>query len=671
MALLLGVGFGLLPGGQGAWAAPATVCTVSDARLPNVTGMVALSEGYAVITNPDDSIQQVKIFLLDAKCTVTGTLTSDIDPRDTEDLAHTADGTYWVADIGDNDTNPDRATVAVHEFPTSGTKTIQRMRFPDGAKNAAALLVQNNNVPVIITKAAGTAKVYKATKAITGPSKSAAEAVPLVLVGTVTLAAGETVTGGAMAPDGNRVALRTAASIYEWDVTGGDMAASIVNGKPRKTGLTGQTGTPGGAVAYSTNGKSFITAPAGNPAALQSWPIPAAAVAKTSASASPDSSSGGSLLSGISFNQITALVGVVGVIGLALLVAGIVGIVRFRRRSAEEPLSSAASMGGVRGLGPEGRPGGPDSLVPVDETMHLPRVSGAVYGGGRPGPEPARGGAAVVPPSPRDGRPGGPVGAGVGPVSGPGQGAWSARSEAGFRSEGPVSGPAGGPARGGAAVGPVSGAARGGAAVGPVSGPAGSSARGGGTVYGGGMPADAQTTGAGRVRRPQGGGRPGPDDPATTGAGRVRRPPPADPATTGAGRVRRPPARGPGDTDPPRGRDASGRAAPPPPVDRSAPTRSRRAAPPPMPPGTYGRDGDRRGGRDGWEGQGRDGATGGRPRPQGGDRMRPPPPPGERPDGDRGRRDPTVVRRDGEGRPPAPPGRRPPAPPERARRDNE
>ncbi|MFI5956935.1 transmembrane domain-containing protein [Cryptosporangium sp. NPDC051539] len=668
---------------------------MNDNRLPEISGLVAVDDGYAVITDSDDSVQQVEIYLLDAKCQVTKKLTSAVDPFDPEDLARTSDGSYWVADIGDSDSAPERATIAVHLFPPSGTPTIQRMRYPDGAKNAEALIVQNNNIPVIVTKSAsGVAKVYKASKAISGPSKSADQAVPLTLAGTVTLGGVEAVTGGALSPDGKRVALRTYSAIYEWTVTGGDVAKSLTSGKPKKTLLTGQKGQLGEAVAYTPDGTSFLTVPEGtkeNPSStIQKWPIANAVKAAPAAKdgGGSDSDSGGGLLSGISFSQLTTIVAIVGLIGLALLVAGIVGIVRFRQRA-----QSPSSGGGSRvppGANRVGNGPGPgfaeiDAMGPADSTMNLPRVTGSVYGASR--------GGAAVPPAPRGAaRPPSPVGAASGPNSPVG---WSADRgpEGGFRSEGPVSGaaPVSGPAVGGAAIGgaPVSGAA-------PVSGPAGR-----GTVYGGGGGGyDAESTGGrgrrpgaydpettgGRGRGPGGPGGPPPGnvpargyDPETTGGGRVRRPggPPrnGDPETTGGGRVRPP-----GD-----------RMRPPPPpadrpVDRSAPTRARRPGPPPPPPGTtYGssRDPeDSRGGRRDTDGRGWDSRTGGRPprddrdpdwESTGGrggrdpestgsgrarppvDRMRPPPPPGER----RGYRD-------DDGNPPPPPGgRRPPPPPAR------
>ncbi|GAA3398535.1 hypothetical protein GCM10020369_82210 [Cryptosporangium minutisporangium] len=708
MALLLGVGFALLPGGQAALAAPQAVCTVNDNRLPEISGLVAVDDGYAVITDSDDTVEQVSIYLLDAKCAVTDTLTSDVDPFDPEDLARTSDGAYWVADIGDSDSAPERETIAVHLFPASGTPTIQRMRYPDGAKNAEALLVQNNNVPVVVTKTpTGSAKVYKASQPISGPSKSAEQAVPLTLVGTAALGAGELVTGGALSPDGKRVALRTYTSIYEWDVADGDAAKALTSGKPRKTLLTGQQGQQGEAVTYAPDGKSFLTIPEGtkaNPAsALQRWATANQAQATQAAGdtgSGADTDSDGGFLSSISFSQITTLVAVVGLIGLGLLVAGIVGIVRFRKRAQDPaidgpPRGPRVGAGPRIGNGPGGRPGEPDfeEPVPAAETMQLPRVAGAVYGGRPDGgrPDGARGGAAV-PPSPRGAAR--PVGAGP---------------DGGFRSEGPGAGAA--PVAGAASVsGPAAGAASvtGAASVAgaaPVSGPSGRGTVYGSSPSGGSGGFDPETTGSGRVRRPQGPpppARPGPGDPTTTGGGRVRRAavPPrgaVDPETTGSGRVREPggpprPAAGGGS----RGSARPGAAPPPPPVDRSAPTRARRAGPPPMPPGTTyggGRDGDGRGGRDGrdtdgrgWDSRTGDNRTGdvrggrggrdpdwettgsGRARPPGGDRMRPPPPPGERPagGGDRGRRD--GARHDDDGRPP-PGGRRPPPPPDRPRYD--
>ncbi len=128
------------------------------------------------------------------------------DNRDTESLAMGPGPTLWSADIGDN--NLVRETVLVHTTAEPAelgdqvvTATSYRFRFPDGPRDAETLLVD----PV-------DGRMYVVSKRPLGGALYAAPA---------DLVAGEThdlthvqdipgwLTGGAFAPDGDFVALRT------------------------------------------------------------------------------------------------------------------------------------------------------------------------------------------------------------------------------------------------------------------------------------------------------------------------------------------------------------------------------------------------------------------------------------------------------------------------------
>ncbi|HEV2087923.1 MAG TPA: hypothetical protein VGR21_06405, partial [Cryptosporangiaceae bacterium] len=389
----LAAGTLLLPAGP-AVAAPQAVCTVGDERVPEISGLVAVEDGYAVITDSDVATMTMNIYLLDGKCDVVKTLTSPNKPRDPEDLTRTADGTYWVADTGDKDDRPERPTIAVHAFPASGAEPrIYRMKYPDGPKNAEALFVQQDRTAVVVSKdPSGTAKVYTSIRPLTGPDVSVENAIPLAAAGTLQFlptgtpnslgTPGEVaVTGAAMSPDGKKVVLRTYSDAYEWDVPDGNVAKAITKGTPRLTPLPSTTGQ-GEAIAFSADGKSYLTIPEGKDAPLQRWTPAAAADAAPKESAAPATSEdGGFSLGDISLGQIVGVVIGIGVIGLALLAAGIVGIVRFRRQQPVEEPDSEPPPRSARPARPAVVPRPPDeeSGASQDQTVLLPRVSGAVY----------------------------------------------------------------------------------------------------------------------------------------------------------------------------------------------------------------------------------------------------------------------------------------------------
>lgn len=380
VGVLVGGGAILLPAAT-AVAAPKVLCTVTDERIANISGIVATPEGYAVVNNGTAEPPTTKVFLLDSSCAVTSTLTSPNKPRDPQDLTRTADGTLWAADIGDAD--GDRPRIAVHVFPPGEAEpTIHRMTYPDGTHDAKAMFVQKSNIPVVVTfDQSGVAKVYVSTAAITGPSSD--EPVPLRAAGSITFAKTDTrsfqgavgttmVTGAALSPDGKRAVLRTYSDAYEWDVPDGDIAKAITTGKPRRTPLPAENAQE--AIAFGTDGASYVTAGIGASPALQQWPVARAGAAPRPPSTDSDSGFG---LSDLRLNQITGLIVVAGVIGLLLLGVGLAGIVRFRRA---QPVAGSAGGEPERKPLAERRRPRPEQKVAGHETMMLPRVPGAVYG---------------------------------------------------------------------------------------------------------------------------------------------------------------------------------------------------------------------------------------------------------------------------------------------------
>jgi hypothetical protein len=234
-------------------------CAATDTALSGITGMVTTGTGYAVVVS---AAQQ--IYLLNSGCHQTGTVRYPNQARSVQDLQVTSDGTYWAADIGD--AAGDRGSIAVWKLPKTGKKLIYRFSYPGGTQvDALAMVMNGNGTPVFVTKNTnGPAGVYVPAAALDPTGR----AVALKKAGQVTLkhtgtsnpfgpVGSTTVTGGADSPDGTKVALRSYSDAYEWDVTGGDVAAAIVSGTPRITPLPDEAA--GEAIAYSRDGASFLT----------------------------------------------------------------------------------------------------------------------------------------------------------------------------------------------------------------------------------------------------------------------------------------------------------------------------------------------------------------------------------------------------------------------------
>ncbi|WP_422770058.1 hypothetical protein ACN28C_25480 [Plantactinospora sp. WMMC1484] len=243
-------------------AAGTPVCTVDDERLPEISGLAATGDGYVVVNDGSDVDNRRRIFFLGRDCAVTRSVRYPSRPRDTEDLARAPDGTIWIGDIGDNDRVRD--TVALWKLaPGAGAPVLHRVSYPDGAHDAEALLLSGDGTPIIVTKDPGTPGLYTPDGAL-----RPGQTVPLRKVGQFTLPRSTTsnpysifgpqlVTGGAVAPDGSRVVLRTYADALEFDVTDGDVVRAVVTGTPRIVPLPDEP--QGEAISYSPDGTALLT----------------------------------------------------------------------------------------------------------------------------------------------------------------------------------------------------------------------------------------------------------------------------------------------------------------------------------------------------------------------------------------------------------------------------
>jgi len=441
VSLVLAVGLAGVPAGAafaqdpeptGQAAAPATpgkeVCTISDDRLAELSGMVTTATGYIVVNDSSDRESRERVFLLSKKCNVKEAVAyGGNGPRDTEDLALSPDKkNLWIADIGDNEAN--RETIGLWKMPVDGSDNpeLYRLSYPDGAKDAEALLMGADGLPIVITKGAK-AGLYKTAAA---PKKGSTT--PLQKVGEITLprtttgnplgpAGRVTVTGAAAAPDGSRVVLRTYADAFEWDVQGGDIVASLTSGKPRITPLPDEPW--GESISYSADGGQLLTVSETaqqddlEPVILRYSPAKDAPAPVAAAAGSTGAEDTRSFFDKLDLGDITALIGAVGFIGVLLVVAGIVGIVQARRRSAaagdaaddDAPVRGAAQVGGPAteilarqrpqygdgaALDPDGGAvygappgGGVYGAAPVDPDggYGAARPGGAVYGAAKAG----------------------------------------------------------------------------------------------------------------------------------------------------------------------------------------------------------------------------------------------------------------------------------------------
>ncbi|HEY0126953.1 MAG TPA: hypothetical protein VGB58_07435 [Blastococcus sp.] len=254
-------------------AGPATLCQISDARLAELSGLVAVTDGILAMS---DGGEQLAVYRLDGACQVVDARTAPVDPYDPEDMAVAPDGTVWLADIGDN--NATRTTVALLAFRPDGTTGTFRLTYPDGPHDAEALLLAPDGTPYVVTKEVlGASGVYSpATALVDGGTVALAKVagVNMTLTGTpggpVGRAGQLMVTGGAVSADGRHLALRTYTDAYVWPLTGSDVVGAL-GGDPVAIPLPASP--QGEAISFAADGASLLVASEGLPSDLTQVPL--------------------------------------------------------------------------------------------------------------------------------------------------------------------------------------------------------------------------------------------------------------------------------------------------------------------------------------------------------------------------------------------------------------
>ena len=301
-----------------------TLCTITDPRLPEVSGLVTVGNRMLAMNDGGD---RLTVYVLDTSCRVITVHTAAVDPYDPEDLAVGADGTIWFSDTGDN--LDQRSTVALLALRPDGSTAIYRLTYPDGPHDAEALLLPPDGTPYVVTKEVlGNSGVYRPTKALVdGGTVPMAKVASLrfSLTGTpggpVGRAGQLMVTGGAVSPDGKMLALRTYTDAYVWRLTGSDVPHALA-GKPERIVLP--AAPQGEAISFSGDG-NLVVAGEGVPGAVSVVPVPEAVAPAASSAATAGAAGGGH--AGVP--ALTA--GVIAAV-TATIVVWISG--KFRRRSA-------------------------------------------------------------------------------------------------------------------------------------------------------------------------------------------------------------------------------------------------------------------------------------------------------------------------------------------------
>lgn len=222
------------PGGYGT---PVVLGRIDDRAIDESSGLVASRRNPGLLWTHNDSGDDPDVYCVDLQARTCGVWrVTGAEAFDWEDIAvgpgpRPGEPYLYAGDIGDNIDQRSQIVVYRVAEPVAGpggpspvpTRAAPaatapaealRLRYPDGPRNAEALLVHpvTGDLYVVSKEEAG-ANVYKASAPV-DPSR----VTTLTRVATLHLGPSELVTGGDISPDGRRVALCTYSRGYEFEV---------------------------------------------------------------------------------------------------------------------------------------------------------------------------------------------------------------------------------------------------------------------------------------------------------------------------------------------------------------------------------------------------------------------------------------------------------------------
>ena len=221
--------------------------------------------------------RRLQVFELDRSCRVLRTIDAGIDPYDVEDLARARDGTFWLADIGDNGLN--RSTVALERLRPDGSATLFRLTYPDGPHDAETVLLTPSGQLFIATKEPLASNVYtpagplsaaRPTRAAQGRRRPGS-CRPGPRAGRPARPGRWWSPAGRSRRTGGRWCCGRTPTRTSGRRPDGDVAAAISSGQRRRIPLppTAQ----GEAVTFTPDGRSLLTSTEGVPAPVHVIPL--------------------------------------------------------------------------------------------------------------------------------------------------------------------------------------------------------------------------------------------------------------------------------------------------------------------------------------------------------------------------------------------------------------
>ena len=264
---------------------PAQIATLKDKSVKESSGIAASRRFHGVYWTHNDSGDGPLIYAFDRSGSSKGIWrVTGASARDWEDIAagpgpKPGVNYLYIGDIGDNQKK--RAEIVVYRVPepeinakgllkgkpaaTDQSEAI-RLRYPDGSHDAETLLVHPRTGSIyIVTKVAfAHPRIYEAEAPI-----KAGPPITLKYVGTLEVPSlfGGIITGGAISPDGRRVAFCDYIQGYEAVLENANSSFDTIWKRPL-TSISLGSRKQGEAITYRVDGKALLMTSEGSPMPL-------------------------------------------------------------------------------------------------------------------------------------------------------------------------------------------------------------------------------------------------------------------------------------------------------------------------------------------------------------------------------------------------------------------
>jgi hypothetical protein len=249
--------------------------TISNSALTETSGLVASRNNNGVLWTHNDVGDPPRIYAISTSGEFLGSYNlSNATHVDYEDIALgpglvTNLQYLYVGDIGDNKSV--RSDIAIYQVPepavylrqatnppTINLKGLRKiaLRYPDGAHNAEAMLVDPLTGDIIIaTKQTNLCRIYVARRA----QVDAGGTNTLAFVRQFSLT-NENATGGAFSPTGGELLIRVFDSALLWTRAPGQSASNALLAAPTPIPLVGRLSEPiGEGISFDAVGRGFYT----------------------------------------------------------------------------------------------------------------------------------------------------------------------------------------------------------------------------------------------------------------------------------------------------------------------------------------------------------------------------------------------------------------------------